>query len=168
MARRLTCFIAIISGISLACTSGAQTNESAAEDTAGDTTEQASLAPITQQEIEQNTQQFSNALRTGNANALPDRFADDGVLISASGKLDGGDAIRTFWADAAKAGKSTEHQVKIEKFGADEKMAYVLSRFTGGVTAAGGYTLQVWQRGADGQPRIVAQVSMPDAVIKKN
>jgi len=167
MSRRLNRLIAIIATISLAaCTSGAQTDQTAAEGTAAETAEKASPpAPITQQEVEQTTQEFINALRAGDISALPNRYADDGVFVSASGKFDG-DAIRTFWADAAKAGKGKQLEVTFDKFGADGNLAYAFTRFKGGVTASGGYTLQVWQRGTDGQARIVAQISIPDMAIK--
>lgn len=170
MSRRLIRYIAIIGTISLAaCTSGAQTDETAADETAADETavEKASPSnPITQQEVEQTTQEFINALRAGDATALPNRYADDGVFVSASGKFDSGDAIKTFWTDAAKAGKGKSLQVTVDKFGASGDLAYAFTRFTGGVTAPGGYTLQVWQRGADGVARIVSQISIPDAAIK--
>ena len=166
MSPRLTRIIGIIGTISLAaCAPAADTEETAADDAAMEKAAPAS-APITQQETEQLTEAFIAALRTGDATKIPDEYTSDGIFVSARGRLDGNDAIRGLWTEAAMKSAGQTLQVKQEKFGASGDLAYVFSRFTGGVTAPSGYTLQVLQRQSDGSAKIVAQISIPDAPAK--
>ena len=90
----------------------------------------------------------------------------DATFVTARGKLEG-DAVRTFWTDAVKAGQGRSQEVTTVKFGASGDMAYLLGRYTGGITSPSGHTLQVWQRQADGTVSIVAQVSVPDPSAKQ-
>jgi ketosteroid isomerase-like protein len=165
MSQRVIRFIGIMGTASLAaCTPSADTDNAAVEDT---TAEMASApAPVTQQEVEQSINTFLAALHAGDTAALPNRYAPDATFVTARGKLDG-DAVRAFWMDAVKAGQGRSQEVTTVKFGASGDMAYLLGRYTGGITSPSGHTLQVWQKQADGKVSIVAQVSVPDPAAKQ-
>jgi ketosteroid isomerase-like protein len=119
-------------------------------------------APITQQDVEAYAERADAAIRTGDTAAFNNFYADDALMISARGRVEGGAALAAFWRDAVATGSGRSLQSEILKFGSDRDLAWALSRFTGGVTAPAGHTLRVFQRQADGSLRTVVQLSMPD------
>jgi uncharacterized protein (TIGR02246 family) len=124
--------------------------------------------PITQQSVEEAVQATVAALNAGDAAKAGESYADDATFINARGKYDSATGITEFWTAALKtpnAGKDLK--LEIVKWGASGDMAYTVSRFTGGITAATGYTLAISQRQPDGSMKTVAQVSIPDPPAKK-
>jgi ketosteroid isomerase-like protein len=120
-------------------------------------------APITQQDVDAFSERVNGVIRNGDTAALGNVYTDDAVMISARGKMDGGQAIRAFWTEAIRAGAGKSLQAETLKFGTSGDLAWALSRFTGGVTAPAGHTLRVFQRQADGSLRTVVQLSIPDS-----
>ena len=108
------------------------------------------------------------ALVAGDAAKVGSSFKADAVLISARGKVDTQAGIEAFWAGALKTpGTGKDLKQEIVKWGASGDMAYLVSRFTGGITATSGYVLSVSERQPDGSLKIVAQVSIPDPPAAK-
>jgi len=119
-------------------------------------------APITQQEVDEYSNRVNASIRNGDTAALNTVYADDAVMVSARGKVEGGGALVGFWAERVRAGAGKTLQAETVKFGSSGDLAWALSRFTGGVTAPAGHTLRVFQRQPDGSIRTVVQVAVPD------
>jgi len=118
--------------------------------------------PITQQEVDAQTDAFIAAVRNGDTTALGSVYAADASMVSARGKLDGNEAIVAFWTEATKGGAGKSLETQPLKFGSSGDLAWSLNRFTGGVTAPAGHTLRVFQRQPDGSIKTLVQLSIPD------
>jgi len=162
MLTRLIRFIGVVGCVTVvACAPSGDTSDAAQATTEEMTASQP--APITQQELEAQTDAFTASVRAGDTTALGNAYASDAVFISARGKLEGNDAIVAFWKEAAASGAGKSLEAHSLKFGTSGDFAWLLNRFTGGVTAPAGHTLRVFQRQADGSVKTLVQLSIPDA-----
>jgi ketosteroid isomerase-like protein len=117
---------------------------------------------ITREAANQALQEAVAALAAGDAAKASTGYATDGVFISARGPVEGQAAIQTFWAEALKGGAGKDLKIELTKFGTSGDLAYLVGRFTGGITASSGHVMMIMQRQADGSLKTVAQTSIPD------
>jgi ketosteroid isomerase-like protein len=112
-------------------------------------------------------QEATAALAAGDGPKAASFYTNDAVFVSARGKVETQAGIAAFWTEAVKAGAGKGLKLEILKWGTSGDMAYSLSRFTGGITAASGHVLAVGLRQPDGTVKTVAQVSIPDPLAAK-
>jgi len=159
-------FIGVVACVTLtACAPSADNTDNAAATDAAEMTP-SQPAALTQQEVEAASDAFTAAVRNGDTTALGNGYTSDAVFVSARGKLEGNDAISAFWKDAVKSGAGKSLEAQTLKFGSSGDIAWMLNRFTGGVTAPAGHTLRVFQRQPDGSIKTLVQLSIPDAPAK--
>jgi ketosteroid isomerase-like protein len=102
-------------------------------------------------------------LAAGDIAKVGSGYSEDAVLVSPRGKVDTRAAIAAFWTEALKTpGAGKNLKLETVKVGSSGDLAYVLSRFTGGITAPSGHVLGIVQRQADGSLKTIAQMTVPD------
>ena len=159
-------FVGVVACVTAAaCARGADTDQDT-QNAAEMPASQPAPVPLTQQEVEAVSDAFTAAVRNGDTTALGNGYTSDAVFVSARGKLEGNDAIAAFWKDAVKQGVGKSLEAQTLKFGSSGDLAWLLNRFTGGVTAPAGHTLRVFQRQPDGSIKTLVQLSIPDAPAK--
>jgi uncharacterized protein (TIGR02246 family) len=119
--------------------------------------------PIDQAAVVSATQDVVAALAAGDIAKVGSGYSEDAVLVSPRGKVDTRAAIAAFWTEALKTpGAGKNLKLETVKVGSSGDLAYVLSRFTGGITAPSGHVLGIVQRQADGSLKTIAQMTVPD------
>jgi ketosteroid isomerase-like protein len=118
--------------------------------------------PLDQASVTQSINNAVAALAAGDVAKMGSGYAEDAVLVTARGKVETRTGIEAFWTEALKSRGASALALETVKWGTSGDLAYVLSRFTGGVTAGSGHVLAVVQRQPDGSLKTVAQVSIPD------
>ena len=122
--------------------------------------------PIDEAAVTQSLNDAVAALAAGDTARMGTSYTEDAVLVTTRGKVDTRAGIEAFWAEALKAREGSALALETVKWDASGDLAYVLSRFTGGVTAGSGHVLAVVRRQPDGSLKTVAQVSIPDPSTK--
>lgn len=120
--------------ISAAC-SPAPDEEAAADAAAEQASVPAPPPQITQQQVEQHVNATVPAFQAGDGALAAANFTDDGIFISARGRVDLCQGIQDFWTEALKSGDGKNLKVELLKWSASGDMAYILTRYTGGITA---------------------------------
>jgi ketosteroid isomerase-like protein len=119
--------------------------------------------PIDLAAVEATAQNISAALAAGDIAKVGSGYAEDAVLVTVRTRA----GVEAFWTQALKApGAGKNLKMESVKSGTSGDLAYVLSRFSGGITAGSGHVLAVVQRQADGSLKTVAQVTVPDPPAK--
>lgn len=119
---------------------------------------------MTQPEAERFVHMFVQDVRAADTAKFAGYFGPYATFISPRGRIDSRDSIVKFWTEAVNAGQGKTLELHPARFGSGGDVAWQLSHFTGGVTSSTGYLLTIIERDPDGAAKVVAQISVADAV----
>lgn len=129
----------------------------------------ASLDPKLERAVRKANSDWEKAVTTGDAAAIAAPYADDAVFVLVDGSCVRGRAEieKMYRVGFEKRGVSASARIESKKLVVDGDLAYEsgwgeVRRMTAGkLSSIGGRYLTVWQRGADGEWKIIRNIVLP-------